>query len=128
MGGGGGGAATLISQQGHVSVYTHFFLSRWVKKLKLGTLEKLEDIQESEEDVSEDETDDGQYHDDIARESSELIKAMNVDEWVAVFYEANWYPGIVQNVISSTFLYVSEPATSMLETNCHTYSHIYITI
>ena len=44
--------------------------------------------------------DDGQYHDDIARESSELIKAMNVDEWVAVFYEANWYPGIVQNVIN----------------------------
>ena len=86
-------------------LYIHIFLPRWAKKLKLGTLEKLEDIEESEceEDTSEDESDDGQYYHDIASESSDLIKALNVDEWVAVFYEDNWYPGIVQNVISLIF-------------------------
>ena len=42
-----------------------------------------------------------QYNHDIASESRELMKAMNVDEWVAVVYGNDWFPGIVQNVIIS---------------------------
>lgn len=53
----------------------------------------------------EDDHDAFQYKEDIHAESSNLIKALDVDEWVAVLYDENWYPGIVQNVISFTFSY-----------------------
>ena len=103
---GGGYCHANISINAYLYI---FFLHRWAKKLKLGSLEKLEDIQEeseSEEDSSEDESD-AQYNHDVSSESSELIKALNVDEWVAVLYEDNWYPGIVQDVISFNFLFYS---------------------
>ena len=67
-------------------------------------MEELDDGQEEviEVMVEEGTTEDAcQYNHDIASESRELMKAMNVDEWVAVVYGNDWFPGIVQNVIIS---------------------------
>ena len=103
---GGGYCHANISINAYL--YIHIFLPRWAKNSSW-EVQRSEDIQEeseSEEDSSEDESD-AQYNHDISSESSELIKALNVDEWVAVLYEDNWYPGIVQDVISFNFLFYS---------------------
>ena len=64
-------------------------------------MEELDDGQEEviELMVEEGTTNDAcEYSQDIAAESRELLKAMNVDQWVAVMYGKEWFPGIVQNV------------------------------
>ena len=41
-----------------------------------------------------------EYATDIQAESSKLVKTLDVDQWVAVYYhdDGKWYPGTVQQV------------------------------
>ena len=58
---------------------------------------------ENEEEESYAGEADMEYEQDIHSESLELVKALNIDQWVAVWYDGNWYPGSVQQV--RTLLY-----------------------
>ena len=78
------------------------FIFRWSSKLKAGTLQTAGDIDnciEKEQVVvsDDDEIPDGdeensQYTSDLQAESFELVRELNVDQWVAVWYNDKWYP------------------------------------
>ena len=43
------------------------------------------------------------YSEDLRETCSEIVNILDVDQWVAVNYEGNWYPGCVQKVNKPIF-------------------------
>ena len=57
---------------------------------------------EEEDYCGDDDDDDDEYLDDLREESHHIVESLDVDQWVAIFYEdpePNWYPGCVQKVL-----------------------------
>ena len=63
----------------------------------------MKDIADEEElfDDEEEEDNASMYEDDLQKEAAELMK-LDVDEWVAVYYEEKWFPRVVQEVITAS--------------------------
>ena len=72
--------------------------------MREGTLKDIADEEELFDD-EEEEDNASMYEDDIQKEAAELMK-LDVDEWVAVYYEGKWFLRVVQEVITDSY-YVS---------------------
>ena len=68
--------------------------------MREGTLQIDEVCQDDEDDIDEEDGDDedDDYLADLRAESSNIVKVLDVDQWVAVVYNEKWYPGYVQKV------------------------------
>ena len=54
-----------------------------------------------------DDDDQCQYNSDLQAESARLVKVLNVNQWVAVRYDEQWYPGTVEHVRALAFVHLS---------------------
>ena len=70
------------------------------KKLREGTLNEAESDEVWVDDESHADEGEEEYATDIQAESLTVVKSLNVDQWVAVYYhdDGKWYPGTVQQV------------------------------
>ena len=82
--------------------YFLFHKCRWSKKLREGTLAEM-----NLDDVTQDEADEEDGEDEEASDYTEclqvvaeaVVHSLEIDQWVAVFYNEEWYPGFVQQVL-----------------------------
>lgn len=77
--------------------------NRLSKKLRDGSLKEGEDLQDAEdlENCSEPTFDDSAvgYQTDLQAEVTSVVQLIEVDQWVIVIYDQQWYPGCVSEVI-----------------------------
>ena len=75
---------------------------RLSKKLRDGTLTEDDDLPEGEDIECENVDDDksiATYQNNIYTEVEAVVKVLELDQWVVVWYKDEWFPGVIEEVI-----------------------------
>ena len=67
--------------------------------MKDGSLPDVESMDDVDGHITEDLHESSvQYAQDLKEAAADVVNSLNIDQWVAVLYDDEWYPGCVQEV------------------------------
>ena len=81
-----------------LQVYVLIISSRWNRQKKDGKLKQLFHDQNDDIDFTDGENNDKQHQEELLAIAEKLSRDWQVDTWVIVQYDEQWYPGIIQEI------------------------------